>query len=143
MENCHWNKYYGNSDYNTLPKQADVLIKTLSDVGPYAELKKEYNDIIKNGTPNWERYTDEDGEWFLTLEYLEMKMIDAKSKWLYNIPKNPYYSEDESDGEDHNTYTIPILIPSEDERNYEPGRDFEEDPEEDPEEDFGEEPIRE
>ena len=78
MENCHLNKYHGNSDYNTPPKQADVLIRTLSDVGPYAELKKEYNDIMKNGRPNWERYADENEKWFLTLEYLEKRMIDAK-----------------------------------------------------------------
>jgi hypothetical protein len=146
MENCHWNKYYGNSDYNTLPKQADVLIKTLSDVGPYAELKKEYNDIIKNGRPNWERYTDEDGEWFLTLEYLEGRMNDAKAKWLYNVPSNSYAYEDDSDGGDDTTYTIPILIQSEDEKNYEPKGDYEEDPEEDPEEDseenFEEDPIQ-
>ena len=58
MENCHLNKYHGNSDYNTPPKQADVLICTLSDIGPYAELKKEYDDIIKNGRSNWERYAE-------------------------------------------------------------------------------------
>lgn len=52
MENCHFNKYHGNSDYNTPTKQVDVLICTLSCIGPYAELKKEYIDIIKNGRPN-------------------------------------------------------------------------------------------
>ena len=77
MENCHL--------INTPPKQANILICTLGDIGPYADLKKEYNDIIKNGRPNWERYADQNEEWFLTLEYLEKRMIDAKAKWVYNV----------------------------------------------------------
>ena len=69
-------------------------------------------------------------------------MIDAKVKWIYNVSSSSYDYEDESDGEDDNIYTIPILNQSEDEENYEPKEDYEEDPEENPEEDIEEEPIR-
>ena len=138
MENCHLNKYHGNSDYNTPTKQADVLIRNLGDVGPYAELKKEYYDIIKNRKPNWERYTDENEKELLTLEYLEKRIIDAKAKWIYNVSGKSYDYEDESDGEDDNTDTIPMLIQSEDEENYETKEDYVEDPGEDLEE----EPVR-
>ncbi|XP_057545909.1 uncharacterized protein LOC130824905 [Amaranthus tricolor] len=69
-------------------------------------------------------------------------MIDAKAKWIYNVSRSSYDYEDESDREDDNTDTIPILIQSEDEEKYEPKEDYVEDPEEDPEEDFEEEPVR-
>ena len=100
------------------------------------------HDIIKNRRPNWKRYADENEKWFLTLEYLEKKMIDNKAKWIYNVSGSSYDYEDESNMEDDNTDTIPILIQSEDEGNYEPKEDYVEDPEEEPEEDFEEELVR-
>nr|ABD83281.1 Fgenesh protein 30 [Beta vulgaris] len=77
----HLNEGRGYSDYLTPPKQVDVLIHTLSNNGPYAGIKSEYSDVLKNGRPNYERYTLK-GKWCLTLSYLEKRMIYARAKWL-------------------------------------------------------------
>lgn len=78
-------------------KKANVLIHTLPNDGPYAGLKNEYSDILKNGRPNYERYTWK-GKWYLTLSYMDKKMLDARAKWLYD---NANFDDDESDYNDN------------------------------------------
>ena len=91
MKCYHLNEGHGYSDYLTPPKQADVLIHTLPNDGPYVGIKSEHPDILKNGRPNYERYTWK-GKWYLTLSYLEKRMLDARAKWL-----NVYATSDDDE----------------------------------------------
>ena len=102
IDHYHYNIRRGRSEYLLPSRQAEALIDALDRKGPYARLKKEYQDIYVNGRPNTELYSY-NGRWFLTLSYLEKAMMEAKREYDrdFDFDSDPEEEETQSSHADN------------------------------------------
>lgn len=139
IESYRLNDLLHENDFHTPERQAHILISTLPTEGPLGEVERKYANIVVNGVPNYARYSY-NGQWFLTLHFLENAMVDAVKSWDYNrIPSSDGSDfEDSESSEDEMQHDPPQPNP-ENEANGEEDPEEEDLEEEDPEEEDPEE----
>ena len=140
-----WGDLLGDlNNYDTHARIIDILLKTIPRYEPWIPIMEMYDDVLtEEGEIHPTKYRYE-GQWFLTIEYVSTRLMEAWSKWEPEdemgevIDAEPPALENEGIGGERDEVEDDMRVDLQIEEDPEEDPEEEDPEEEDPEEEFDE-----